>query len=202
MPEKNEHIGVYRVGKGQGSRALRVIVNEVQTILTQNENVLYIACQGISVASQRKDAVVATNNRLILYYRHWFGRASFDDYLWEDIQDVDIFEGVLSSTVTCTLVNGNIHSIGNLRKRQTRTLYSISQQKEQEWRERRRVRDIEEERARAGGTQITMPAAGEADSDGTGDPVARLTKAKEMFDRELISEVEYETLKANILQTM
>lgn len=64
------------------------------------------------------------------------------------------------------------------------------------------MRDIEEERARAGGTQITMPAASEAAGDGASDPVARLAKAKEMFDRELISEVEYETIKANILQKM
>ena len=34
------------------------------------------------------------------------------------------------------------------------------------------------------------------------DPVEKLAKAKEMFDKELISEAEYETLKANILQKM
>lgn len=102
MSEKNEYIGVHRVDKGQDSRALRVIFNEVQTILTENENVLYITSQGISVASQRKDAVVATNNRLILYYRHWFGRASFDDYLWEDVQDISLFR-------RCLIVDTRLH---------------------------------------------------------------------------------------------
>ena len=41
-----------------------------------------------------------------------------------------------------------------------------------------------------------MPSNG---GDAASDPVERLAKAKAMFDEELISEAEYETLKANIL---
>ena len=61
---------------------------------------------------------------------------------------------------------------------------------------------MEEERARAGGTQISMPAQELTESTSAEDPVAKLAKAKEMFDRELISEAEYETLKAEILRKM
>ena len=67
---------------------------------------------------------------------------------------------------------------------------------------------MEEERARAGGVQVTLPSdggappTGEAVARSAEDPVARLAKAKQLFDQELISEAEYETLKAKILSTL
>ena len=111
-------------------------------------------------------------------------------------------EGMMSSTLMVTLTDSKKHAIGGIRKKQARAFYSISQQKEQEWRERRRVREMEEERARAGGTQIMMPTDGTPAEGSAEDPVERLAKAKTMFEQELISEAEYETLKANILRKM
>ncbi len=197
----DEALGIERVDEDQNRRALQRLSAEVSTLLTENENILYVAYQGITALGQAKDSIVATNNRLIIYRRHWFGRMSFEDFLWEDIKDVTMSEGMVSSSIECLLIDGTRHSIVGIKKKQARTLYSISQQKEQEWRERRRVRDLEEERARAGGTQIAIPTSGVANEVAM-DPVSRLKKAKEMFDQELISEAEYETLKANILQKM
>ena len=199
---KDEDLAIERVDAHQDSKVLKKVMDEVRTILTRNERVLYITCQGLTAVGQVKDAAIATDNRVIFYRRHRFGRMSFDDFLWEDVKNVTIREGVFSSTLICELTNGQEYSVGGLKKKQTRTFYSVSQQKELEWRERRRVRRIEEERARAGGTQITMPGAGESEDDGIVDPVERLAKVKEMFDQELISEAEYETVKANILRKM
>ena len=202
MDAKNKDLAIERVDDHQDSEVLKKVMDEVRTILTRNERVLYITCQGVTAAGQVKDAAIATDNRVIIYRRHWFGRMSFDDFFWEDVKDVTIREGVFSSTLICALTNGQEYYVRSLKKKQTRTFYSVSQQKELEWRERRRVRQMEEERARAGGTQITMPGAGESVDGGIVDPVEGLAKAKEMFDKELISEAEYETLKANILQKM
>ncbi|MCY4438172.1 MAG: SHOCT domain-containing protein [Chloroflexi bacterium] len=47
-----------------------------------------------------------------------------------------------------------------------------------------------------------MPTDGTPAKGLAEDPVERLAKAKSMFEQELISEAEYETLKANILQKM
>lgn len=202
MSSETQDLGIERIDEEQDRAALQKAVEEIRTILTENETILYIAYQGISAVGQMKDAAIATNNRLIIYRRHWFGRTSFDDFLWEDVQNVTMDEGMISSTLMVTLTDGRKHAIGGIKKKQARSFYSISQQKEQEWRERRRVREMEEERARAGGTQITMPADATPAASPAEDPVERLAKAKQMFDQELISEAEYETLKANILKSM
>ncbi len=198
-----QELGIERVDESQKLDVLRPIVEDVRSVLTENETILYIAYQAWTALGQRRDAVAATNNRMIIFQRHRFRGFDFHDFLWEDVANVKINQDTLSSSLQCTLTNEETYLTGNFVKDQARTLYTICQQKEQEWRERRRVRKMEEERARAGGTQITIPEGGDAgQTRPIEDPVEKLAKAKEMFDKELISEAEYETLKANILQKM
>lgn len=198
-----QELGIERVDESQKLGVLRPIVEDVRSVLTENESILYIAYQAWTALGQRRDAVAATNNRMIIFQRHRFRGFDFHDFLWEDVANVKINQDTLSSSLRCTLTNEESYLTSNLVKDQARTLYTICQQKEQEWRERRRVRMMEEERARAGGTQITLPESGDVgQARAAEDPVEKLAKAKQMFDKELISEAEYETLKANILQKM
>ena len=198
-----QELGIERIDESQKLDVLRPIAEEVRSVLTANESILYIAYQAWTVLGQKYDAVAATNNRMIIFRRHRFRGFDFHDFLWEDVANVKINQNMLSSALECTLTKGETYRTSNLVKDQARALYTICQQKEQEWRERRRVRLMEEERARAGGTQITMPEGGDVVHERVAeDPVEKLAKAKEMFDKELISEAEYETLKANILQKM
>jgi hypothetical protein len=59
-------------------------------------------------------------------------------------------------------------------------------------------------RARSGGIQLGAAAAGvtSAVSQGEDDTVARLEKAKTMLDKGLISDAEFEALKARIVNTL
>ncbi len=146
----------------------------------------------------KKDCAVATSNRVILYRPGMFGSLNFSDYQWEDIKNVSISEGMIAADLTVELTDGRRARIGGLDKSQVRRLYSIAQQKEQEWREKRRVRELEEARARAGGIHMAQPQSAVA-SGIPDDPVEKLAKAKAMVDQGLISEAEYETLKAKIV---
>ena len=195
-----ESLSIERVDEGQHKGMIRKIAKEAASILTENERMLYIAHQGRTMFGQKRDAVIATNNRMIIFQRQRFRGFAFDDFLWEDVKDVDLEQGMMSALIQCTLTDGEVLTVSGLVKDQARVLYGICQQKEQEWRERRRVRKMEEDRAKAGGTQITMPDTGSESA--VTDPLERLAKAKAMFDGELISEAEYETLKANILSSV
>jgi hypothetical protein len=73
---------------------------------------------------------------------------------------------------------------------------------EQEWREKRRIRQMEEERARAGGIYMETPRAPATPETAAEDPVERLARARAMLDQGLISEAEYDTLKAKILSNL
>ena len=91
-------------------------------------------------------------------------------------------------------------------------LYARLQQHEQAWREKNRLRAMEVMRAKAGGVTVggnNMDAAvGEvvpppaSSPQSTGDGLEKIRQLKEMMDQGAISDTEYETLKAKIINAM
>jgi len=194
----------------QESATLQKIASEVTAILTPNEEIIYLALQNPTAMTIKKDAVVVTSNRIILYKPGVLGRISFVDFQWRDVVSVKMNQGMLSTEITVENTSGQAQRVGNLEKEQAKRLYGIAQQFEQEWRERRRVREMEEARARSGGVFLgSMPfsagpgvPAPAAPAEPAEDPVQRMAKAKAMWDQGLITETEYQALKAKILSTM
>ena len=119
--------------------------------------------------------------------------------------------GVFGATLTVSADQGNdlagaegtarLLSLHGLRKDQAQEVYRACQFQEQAWREKRRVRELEELRAKSGGVHlgggVTGMAAGGGDA--TRSPQARLQRAKEMLDQGLVTDAEYEQVKARIL---
>ena len=64
------------------------------------------------------------------------------------------------------------------------------------------MRDLDELRAQSGGVQIgNVPGGAAAHLASTdGDPAERLRKAKEMLDGGLITDAEYESIKARVVE--
>ena len=79
-------------------------------------------------------------------------------------------------------------------------MYRICQDQDQAWREKRRVRELEELRARSGGIQVS-PGPAALGAAGERDAVRRLKEAKEMLDARLITDAEYEAIKAKIISS-
>jgi len=79
----------------------------------------------------------------------------------------------------------------------------VCQSQSQAWREKRRVRDLDELRAKSGGIQFGQSMSGVAGTPTDGaDPVARLQRAKEMLTGGLITDAEYESIKAKIVDRL
>jgi hypothetical protein len=184
---------------GQDSAELQRVAQEVAKILTATEEILYIALQNATAMSIKKDAVVVTTNRIIGFSPGILGRVSFNDFQWQDVLDVSMKQGILSTEILVKTAAGPV-KVGSIDKEQAKRLYGIAQQLEQEWREKRRIREMEQDRAKAGGVYMGMPGypapAAPAEKP---DPVAKLAKAKAMLEQGLISDVEYEALKAKVL---
>lgn len=198
VSEMMNNIPIKFVEPEQDSESLQRIAREISKILTQNEEILYIALQNVTALTIKKDALVVTNNRIILFSPGVLGRVTFKDYLWQDILNVTMKQGMLSTQIDVETAAGK-QELGAVDKEQAKRLYGFAQQLEQEWREKRRVRQMEEERARAGGVYLGGIPAAQPASPAAEDPVARLSKAKALLDQNLISEQEYETLKAKVL---
>ena len=95
-------------------------------------------------------------------------------------------------------------ALSGLRKDEAERVYRICQAQDQAWREKRRIRELEELRAKSGGVQIGTAAspAMASSSPSDADPAARLERAKSMLQQGLISDSEYESLKAKIVNSL
>lgn len=146
-------------------------------------------------------SVVLTNKRFIVYRPTLLGAANFHDYVWRDLHDARLSEGIINSTVTLQTIKGKFLSVGHLPKAQARKLYSFAQGMEERVREERRTREMEEDSAKAKGIVfpgglLSAPAPPPAPQE---DPMEKLKKLKDMMDAGLITAQEYEAKKADIL---
>jgi hypothetical protein len=176
----------------------------VSQILTGEEEILYIAVQSKPIVTVAPDCVVLTNKRFIVYKPTMLGRVSFEDYIWRDLHDARLKEGIMGATLTMLTVQGRRIAIDYLPKAQARRLYSFAQEMEEKVLEERRIRAMEEQRAAAGGITIQGgPLAAQTQAPvASEDPVQKLKQLKEMMDAGLITETEYEAKKAEILSRM
>jgi len=161
--------------------------------------------------THRRQLIAATSGRLIVLTRRLLGGFDVTTIRWQDLEEVTLRVGMLSADLALRAGKAtDLASLGaqgsqrvefqGLRKEQAQAVYRICQSQDQAWREKRRVRELEELRARAGGIQLTSaaPAFGAA---GQGDAVQRLQEAKRLLDARLITDAEYEAIKAKIISS-
>lgn len=224
-----QHRAIRYSDPSQETDDIRQLVAEVEPMLTQDEEILYIAAQGrhaptmqaVSAAMgiSKKQAVIATSTRLMLYRPGLIGNARFIDIPWLEVDHVHIKQGFFGTTFEVQRLIGQgvaekagvAEEVPYLDKDQAKRLFSVCQEIEQRSREERRLRRLEEERATAGGASFVMntpaPVAGgpvPAPTPGpaASDPVAKLAQAKAMLDQGLLSPEEYASIRARILSTL
>jgi hypothetical protein len=191
----------------QDETATRAVEDRISQILTSGEEILHIAIQNpITAMSVAPDSVVLTNKRFIIYRPKFLGGAQFEDYIWRDLGEARLEEGLLSSTISLKSVNGKLLSMEHLHKGAARKVYSLAQDMEERVREERRLREMEEKRAAAGGINISggLPgaAAAAASHAPKDDPVEKLGQLKRMLEGGLITAEEYDAKKKDLLSRL
>ena len=187
-------------------------LDAVRSLLIQGERLESHAVQHrIFALTHRRLVVGATSGRLIAVRRGLVSGFTVQDVRWQDLRDAQLQVGIFGATLTVSADQGNDlagaegaprHlSFSGLRKDQAHEVYRACQFQEQAWREKRRVRELEELRARSGGLHLAsgggLPSGG--GEDASRSPSARLKRAKEMLDQGLLTDAEYEQVKARIL---
>ncbi len=189
-------------------------LEHLKSVLIQSETLEAWAIQRrIFALNHRRQLLAATSGRLILLTRKLLGGFDVSDIRWQDLEEVTLRVGMLGADLlvrsgkpTDFASQGSTgsqrHEFQGLRKDQAQAVYRICQSQDQAWREKRRVRELEELRARSGGIQVT-PGVGNYTPPGTtqSDAVRRLQEAKQMLDGKLITDAEYEAIKAKIVSS-
>lgn len=203
--EPSEGDSVNRLlAEGQRFGQVKAIFDKVSQILTSEEQIKYIAVQHRPVVNFVPDAVVLTNRRFIIYHQKLLGRVHFEDYVWRELADVRLHEEVLGSSLFFQIAQGATPVVVNwLPKAHARRAYAIAQEMEERVREERRLREMEEKRAAAGGVIIQNGGHGVPGASAPGeDPVQKLKQLKEMLNGGLITAGEYEAKRQAILSRM
>jgi len=186
---------------------------QLKSVLIPGESVEAWATQRrVFAVSHRRILIAATSGRLIWLVRKLIGGFDVVNLRWQDLSEVSLKVGILGADlviradqVTDLAIQAQhgarVITIEGLRKEQAQAVYRICQAQDQAWREKRRIRELEELRARSGGVQLNTGAlAGAAPAAGaTSESVRRLQEAKQMLDSRLITDSEYESIKARIL---
>jgi hypothetical protein len=192
-------------------------LEHLRSVLIPSETLEAWAIQRrVFALTHRRLLLAATSGRLILLTRKLLGGFDVSDIRWQDLEEVTLRVGMLGADLlvragkpTDFASQGSSGSqrfeFEGLRKDQAQAVYRICQAQDQAWREKRRVRELEELRARAGGIQVTpglgsyTPPAGSGSAQS--EAVRRLQEAKQMLDGKLITDAEYEAIKAKIVSS-
>jgi hypothetical protein len=164
----------------------------------------------IYALTHRRLVLAATSGRLMVFARRLFGGFDLTSIRWQDLEEVTLRVGMIAAELAIRAGKAtDLASLGaagsqrvtfsGLRNEQAQAVYRICQAQDQAWREKRRVRELEELRARSGGIQVTSaPSLG---SGGENDAVRRLQEAKQLLEAKLITDAEYEAIKAKIVSS-
>jgi hypothetical protein len=221
MDHAARSFGDYRIGKAIGL---------VTSLMIPGETLAHFAPQRrlFALLSCRR-LVVASSARLIAIERGVLGGFVPRDIRWQDVTDVRIRIGLFGADVTVQTValprNGKavknkVFVFDGLRKEQAKLVYRYCQVQESAWRERRRLRELEEARARSGGfhggvhrdflgdfpgdfhrehgTLSDAPAGRNGLAPGEDGLTYRLHRAKALFSEGLIADADYEAARVRL----
>lgn len=186
-------------------------LGDLRSVLIAGESIEAWAIQRRMFAlAHRRVLVAATSGRLIVITRPLLGGFQLVTVRWQDLEEVTLRVGIIGADLGIRAGRAtDLASLGaqgaqrvelkGLRKEQAQAVYRICQAQDQAWREKRRVRELEELRARSGGIQVMGSPLGSAGAAAGDDAVRRLQEAKRLLDAQLITDAEYEAIKAKIV---
>tara|TARA_A100001234_G_scaffold214925_1_gene219066 strand:+ start:154 stop:939 length:786 start_codon:yes stop_codon:yes gene_type:complete len=210
---------LYLTFSGSEKRAEKAFL-KLADILMEGEGLLAKGADSRPFALfSRRQIFGITNSRVIRLKRGLLGGFTMEDFQWKDLIDAQISEHVLSSVCgTKLFFNAQSSSTSNPLQltmypstKTGRYIYKVSQKQEQAWEEKRRVREMEETRAAAGGVMFTGSNAPSLLSQhSNSEPTAKsdsfslsiadeLIKLKNLVADGIIDDVEFEELKAKLL---
>jgi hypothetical protein len=184
-------------------------LTQLRTVLIPGETLEAFAIQRrLFALTHRRLLVAATSGRLVVLVRRVLGGFDVSTIRWQDLEEVTLRVGTFSADLavragkatdlaSLATAGSSQVQLPGLRKAQAQAVYRVCQGQDQAWREKRRVRELEELRARSGGIQVGTAPMGQAEAGA--DAVRRLQEARQLLEAKLITDAEYEAIKAKIV---
>ena len=169
------------INDGQDPKVVEKLLLKLQDMLTSGETVNYIAVQKKPAITLFPNSIALTNKRVFVCKSTKLGLATnFDIFPLVDVKDISFKEGILSSTWTITPFKDEALAIGYIPKNQARKLYQWA------------IESMEEDVGAEPTLQIKH-------TDPDDELTLKLKKLKSLFERQLITQAEYENKKNELL---
>jgi hypothetical protein len=189
---------------------LNKALEHLNSVLVSGETLEAWAIQRrLFALTNRRILIAATSGRFIQIKRGLLGGYDMTDFRWQDLGDArikvgifgaDIFMKIYGSTDLAISKDSNqILVLPGFRKEQAEKIYRLAQAQDQSWREKRRIRELEELRAKSGGVTIGTNTGSQQQGNASDDAASKLEQAKQMLEKKLITDSEYESIKARII---
>jgi len=189
---------------------LNKALDHLNSVLVSGETLDAWAIQRrLFALTNRRILIAATSGRFIKIKRGLFGGFDMTDFRWQDLGDAkikvgifgaDIFMKIFGSTdLAISKDSDQVLILPGFRKEQAEKIYRLAQFQDQSWREKRRIRELEELRAKSGGVTIGSNVGTQQTANASEDAATKLQQAKQMLDNKLITDSEFESIKARII---
>ncbi len=181
------------INDGQDPKVVEKLLLKLQYLLASNgETVSYIAVQKKPAVTLFPDSIAITDKRVFICRSTNLGFAdNFEIFPWPTIAELSFKEGILGAKVTLALANGDSTEIGSIPKNQARKLYQLGTEA-QTIASQPLIIPTEE-------VATPTPAIVEPEED---ELTLRLKKLKSLFERQLITQEEYENKKNELLNQL
>lgn len=200
----------------QDPKAVEKVLGKLNDMLTTSEELIYLAVQKKPAVNLLPDCIAVSNKRIFYCEPANFGiTMNFKDISWKSIKEVSFKEELFGSKFICVPQHGENIITEYIPKVQARKLYQAAYEQLEGYREQQQQAELEERRAQQPSAAIdipvqeimetavaeaiiTPPAPVEEQEDET---TLKLRKLKTLYDKQLITQEEYEAKKADILDS-
>ncbi|WP_113663008.1 PH domain-containing protein [Pedobacter nanyangensis] len=204
----------------QDPKAVEKVAGKLNDLLTNGEEILYLAVQKKPAVNLLPDCIAISNKRIFYCSPSNLGLTmNFKDISWKNVKEVSFKEGLLGSKFICVPQSGENIVTDFIPKTQVRKLHQAANQQLEEYKEMLRQQKLEENRASASSFNIPTPAATPVielpieeaivipetpviETSKEDEIEQKLIKLKTLYDKQLITREEYEHKKAAILDSM
>lgn len=208
----------------QDPKAVEKVLGKLNDMLTSNEELIYLAVQKKPAVNLLPDCIAVSTRRIFYCEPANLGMTmNFKDISWKSVKEVSFKEGLLGSKFICVPQQGENIVTDYIPKVQVRKLYQAAYEQLENFKEEQRKQEAEEKRPAASPVTVnaspqgfadyshieeavvvpepaavTAPAAPEHEDETT----VKLRKLKTLYDKQLITQEEYEAKKATILDSL
>lgn len=206
----------------QDPKTAEKVIGKLQDMLTSGEIIVYLAIQKKPAVTLIPDCIAVTNKRLVFCLPGNLGlTTNFITFPWTDIKEVSFKEEFFGSKFIAVPQHGENVAIDYIPKVQARKLYQFCNEQLEKQKELAFNRNFEEKKSMpeqpsdpeySSYTEIedehipylikdTQPSAN-TETAPEDEVTLKLKKLKNLFEKQLITQAEYEAKKADILSQL